>query len=351
MEGSRQRVRQVVTGQKPDRIPLFDLIPNDVVLHHFNAGNPVAPGDDRAGIRALTAATDATRFSYFSPMAPKTETLPDGRTREYHPWTIWTSHRHFSSSEEYRQIKTGELARSSHDAETPLQFAQDEFYQKHRELFNVFGENYYFILYAPSPGLMGLYEEVGLEAFSYFLCDCEEIVISQLEQNTNYACRWALSLPADDPFEMVFIGEDIAFNHGPMVSPAWLKRHYFPRLRRVIDTFHAHGKKVMFHSDGNLNLIMDDLVEAGIDVLNPIEVAAGMNLADLHHRYPNLIFAGGIDVSALLPLGTPQQVKTAIVKAIEDTEGKILIGSSTEVMNNVPLINFLTMRETALNYH
>jgi hypothetical protein len=96
---------------------------------------------------------------------------------------------------------------------------------------------------------------------------------------------------------------------------------------------------------------MDDLVAAGIDGLNPIEVQAGMDLADLHTRYPALIFFGGIDVSHLLPFGKPQEVQDAVVKAIEDTEGQILIGSSTEVINQVPLENFLAMREAAMNYN
>lgn len=135
-----------------------------------------------------------------------------------------------------------------------------------------------------------------------------------------------------------------------MLSPAWVVEHYLPRLKRVIESVHAKGMKAMFHSDGNLYSILDGLVEAGIDLLNPVEVAAGMDLAVLHRRYPNLIFAGGIDVSHLLPFGTTMQIRDAVVKAIEDTGGKILVGSSTEVMNNVPLENFLAMRNSVLEY-
>jgi uroporphyrinogen decarboxylase len=75
-----------------------------------------------------------------------------------------------------------------------------------------------------------------------------------------------------------------------------------------------------------------------------------MDLADLHRRYPRLVFAGGIDVSHLLPFGTPTQVRDAVVRAIEDTEGQILVGSSTEVFDIVPLVNFLAMREAAMEY-
>lgn len=350
MKGSLERVRRVMAHQKPDHTPLFDLLPNDAVLCHFNGGMPVEIGDDRNGISAIVAATDGTRLSYFSPMWERLETLPDGRVRQYERWTIWTPPRIFSSAKEYRQIKQGELTTRRKQANDRYDTANNSEYLRHRDLRALFGEDYYFLLYAPAPDLMGLYMEVGLEAFSYYLCDAEDVIDEQLESNTVFACRWVKGLPDDDPFEAVFIGEDIAFKTGPMFSPRWLAEHYFPRLKRVINALHARRKKVVFHSDGNLNPIMDDLVAAGIDGLNPIEVQAGMDLADLHRRYPSLIFFGGIDVSHLLPFGKPPEVQDAVVKAIEDTEGKILIGSSTEVAHQVPLENFLAMRTAAMNY-
>lgn len=351
MKGSLERVQQVMALEKPDHAPLFDLLPNDAILRHFNNGRPVEAGDERSGIRAIVAATDSSRFSYFSPMQARSETLPDGRVCQYERWTIWTPPKVFSSAEEYRQIKQRELTAQHKQANVRYDTANDSGYLRHRDLRSLFGNDYYLLLYAPAPGLMGLYMEVGLEAFSYYLSDAEDAIDAQLESNTEHACKWAEGLPADDPFDAVFIGEDMAFKSGPMFSPRWLREHYFPRLKRVASTFHARRKKVVFHSDGNLNPIMNDLVAAGIDGLNPIEVQAGMDLADLHKRYPALIFFGGIDVSQLLPFGKPQEVQDAVVKAIEDTEGQILIGSSTEVINQVPLENFLAMRKAAINYN
>jgi len=58
--------------------------------------------------------------------------------------------------------------------------------------------------------------------------------------------------------------------------------------------------------------------------------------------------AGGIDVSQLLPFGTPEQVRDAVRKSIDAAEGRILIGSSTELHEDVPLANFLAMREAVL---
>jgi uroporphyrinogen decarboxylase len=201
-----------------------------------------------------------------------------------------------------------------------------------------------------SPGFMGIMGEVGLEAFSYYTVDCPDIIVAQMEYYTQSTVEWVSHLPDDHGIEAVMIGDDIAFNSGPFLSPKWFDEHYMPRLARVIDAHHVKGMKVMFHTDGNAMPILSGLVDAGIDGLNPIEVLAGMDIAEIHRRHPHLFMCGGIDVSNLLPFGTPQQVADATKKAIDDAEGRIMIGSSTELNNEVPLENFLAMRQAVLDY-
>jgi len=91
-------------------------------------------------------------------------------------------------------------------------------------------------------------------------------------------------------------------------------------------------------------------VEAGIDGLNPIEIVADMDVGEIHRRHPHLFMAGGIDVSQLLPYGSPEEIRTVTRKTIEAAEGRLMVGSSTELNNDVPLENFLAMYETVLNY-
>ena len=339
-----------MNGHSPDRAPLFDLLPNDAVLAHFNGGQVIPLGDQPAAIAALVQAVDSSRTYGYAPDAPVTKKLPDGRKIKYERWTFWREHLKFDSPQEYRRVKLAESEKWLDEMPSPAKITQEPAYLEAIQHTQWFGPEFYFMPGAPGVNLMTVHGEVGLEDFSYYLCDCQDAIIRQLDAYTEYACRFAQGIPDDRPFETVFIGDDIAFRTGPMINPLWLRKHYFPRLTRVIDAYHNKGIKVLFHSDGNLNQIMDDLVAAGIDALNPIEVAAGMDIADLHRRYPKLVLVGGIDVSQLLPFGTPQQVKDATTKAIEDSQGQILIGSSTEIIDLVPLENFLALRETALNY-
>jgi len=349
MEGSVERIRTLLGGGRPDRPPLFDLVCNDAILAHFSPTGPIAPGDDEAGIRAIAGAIDGTRTTFFAPNVLREEMLPDGRQRRYEPWTCWTADRAFASAEEFAAVKKREAAALVAQADS-LDVAAHEMYRRNRAQFDCFTGDAWYIPDWPGTGFMGIYCEIGLEQFSYYLIDAPEVIDEILEAKTCFAEKWAAGLPEDDPFDGLFLGVDMAYKTGLMVSPNWLREHYIPRLRRVVEAYHKRGKKVMWHSDGNINAILDDLVAAGIDMLNPIEVLANMDLADLHRRYPGLIFAGGIDVSDLLPHGTEQQVRDAVVKAIEDTEGRIMVGSSTELFDTVPLKNFLAMRETAMGY-
>jgi len=77
-------------------------------------------------------------------------------------------------------------------------------------------------------------------------------------------------------------------------------------------------------------------------------VQAGMTVPELRARYPQLVLTSGIDVSALLPFGTPDEVRQAVTENIRATHGRgYLVGSSTELHNNVSAENALAMYETA----
>ena len=95
--------------------------------------------------------------------------------------------------------------------------------------------------------------------------------------------------------------------------------------------------------------VMDDLVEAGIDGLNPIETVAGMSLRTVREKVGHkLFFAGGIDMSQLLSNGTVDEVRQVCRQAIRDAYPGYLMGSTTEADNSCKLENLVAMYEVTM---
>jgi len=349
MEGSIQRVRDVIFGRMPDRAPLFELIRNDAVIGHFAGRELTIENAPEVVYQAYEPAIDATRPAVRLPDRERTETLDDGRRRKFFRWTAWTERVRYADSEAYAAAKRKVIDGFDPTWTPPRAEAMAGQLAGAAEQRRKLGE-VYFMMPAPCVGLMGIFGEVGLEAFSYYLADCPDVIDGLLECSAVAAVAWVEHLPDDHGIEAVFVGDDIAFKSGPLLSPAWLDAHYFGRLARVMDAYHRRDIQVLFHSDGDLMPILGGLVEAGIDGLNPIEVLAGMDVGEIHRRWPDLWMTGSIDVSQLLPFAAPDQVADAVRRTLDAAEGRIMIGSSTELQNTVPLANFLAMRDTVLNY-
>ena len=347
MRGSIERVRAVINGEVPDRAPLYELLRNDAVINHFTGQTLCVENAPKVVYQAYEPAVDATRPLVRLPEHERTVLLEDGREQRYSRWTIWTEPRRYADSNAYAAAKREYIDPFDPSWTRERQEALDWQLAFMEEERSRLGEMFYFPG-GPGVGLMGIFGEVGLESFSYYLADCPDVIDDLLECNTQSTLAWIAHLPPDHDIEAVFCGDDIAFHSGPLFRPQWFAAHYFPRLARVADAYHAQGIKVLFHSDGDLNLILDGLVEAGIDGLNPIETLAHMDVADIHRRYPDLFMAGGVDVSQLLPLGTPQAIYDTVCRTIDAAEGRIMIGSTTELNDEVPLENYLALRDAVL---
>ena len=150
---------------------------------------------------------------------------------------------------------------------------------------------------------------------------------------------------------MAMIYSDVAYKGRLMFGKEMLyELGFFDNVAQICDFCQRKGLKVIFHSDGYVMDIMADLVTAGIDGFNPIEKAAGMDVYELRRLYPDLILVGGVDVTHLLPYGSPQDVKRETRRIIENVggEGRLLIGSTTELENNVPLENYLAFHDEVM---
>lgn len=349
MRGSIERVTAVVRGELPDRPPLYDLLRNDAVISYF-AGDPLTLDNAAEAVyRAYEPAIDATRPLVRLPNAETTVRRADGRYERRFRWTTWIEPARYADAASYAAAKRAYLDRWDPAWTPDKQRRMEEYLSDIADQRRRLGEVFFFPG-GPCLGLMGIIHEVGLEHFAYYHAEFPDVIDELLEVHALDAVTWIGHLPEGHGIVAVFAGDDIAFKGGPLLSPTWFEQHYFDRMARLLAAYHERGIRVLFHSDGNLNALLDGLVDAGIDGLNPIEVVAGMDVGEIHRKYPDLFMADGIDVSQLLPYGSPAEVKETVRRTIEAAEGRLLVGSSTELNNEVPLENYLALREAVLEY-
>ena len=154
-----------------------------------------------------------------------------------------------------------------------------------------------------------------------------------------------------DELDVVFISDDMASQGNLLLSlPAW-DRHFKPRLTRWCELIHAHGKKVLYHSDGAVLPLIPRLIEAGIDILNPIQhICEGMDMASLKTNFGrHLVFHGGVDNQSILPRGTPADVITETQNCLKTlgADGGYICCSCHNIQAGTPVENILAMIETA----
>ncbi len=97
-----------------------------------------------------------------------------------------------------------------------------------------------------------------------------------------------------------FIYGDMAYKTGPFMSPRHYREFSMPYHKRLFGEFHKRGMPVIFHSDGDIRPVIPDLINAGVDAINPMETRAGMDVRELAPQYGDrLSFVGNIDVTVL----------------------------------------------------
>ncbi len=190
----------------------------------------------------------------------------------------------------------------------------------------------------------------GMENFMMDLAAEPEMasyLLGQLSDITAETSDRALAA-AGDAVDMVYFYDDIAANTGLMISEAMWEEFLMPHHRRLCDIAKKHNKKVMYHSDGDLGVILNRLIDdVGVDVLNPLQPnTVGMEPAKLKREVgERLSFHGGIDIVELLPKGSPEDVRRAVrdISAVLGRGGGYVMASSHHIQADTPLENVLAM--------
>jgi uroporphyrinogen decarboxylase len=147
-----------------------------------------------------------------------------------------------------------------------------------------------------------------------------------------------------------YVAEDMGSQKDLMFSPSHIRRFLFPGMKRMIDLAHSAGAYVFHHNDGNITRILPELVDLGIDILNPIQWRAdGMDRLKLKQQYGDrLIFHGAVDNQHTLPFGTAEEVRQEVIENIKilGDGGGYILAPCHNIQPNTPLENVITLYET-----
>lgn len=154
--------------------------------------------------------------------------------------------------------------------------------------------------------------------------------------------------------EFVEMAEDLGTNLGPIFSPKFYRDVMKPIHKQFIGQIKAKapGVKILLHNDGAIREFIPDLIDAGFDILNPIEShLPGMDPAGLKRDFGDaLVFQGGVNVKEILPRGTEDEIRAEVRKRIEEmgSGGGYILGPTHNLSNDIPLENILIFFKAGL---
>lgn len=149
--------------------------------------------------------------------------------------------------------------------------------------------------------------------------------------------------------DVMCLGDDLGTQNGLLISPKTYRRMIKPYHVELLNFVRERTDAyIYFHSDGDVEPLIDDLIEIGVDILNPIQTSAGKmsDLARLKKRYgDNLCFCGAIDTHRVLPFGTPEEVRAEVRRVISllGRGGGYLLSSVHAIQKDVSAANILAM--------
>jgi uroporphyrinogen decarboxylase len=150
---------------------------------------------------------------------------------------------------------------------------------------------------------------------------------------------------------VTYVAEDLGGQNNLLISPAHIREYLFPGMKRMIDLTHSAGAFVFHHDDGNITRILPELVDLGIDLLNPVQWRAdGMDRQSLKAQYgARLTFHGAMDNQQTLPFGSVEDVRREVrenIRLLGEGSGYIL-APCHNLQPLTPPENILAMYETA----
>ena len=361
-----ERIERAINFQEVDRVPIVDWIQHSGVIAYYAGINErknewTKEEAAKAARNALDMVQDITpsykpgiyETTYFDQSATPSFGVGIRGVKGFKVkmdfWTYWIIERPFRDIEGLIKFIKKDVQQINRKLER-TNWKEEEKNFKKSYLLNqeLLGDTLQ--VYLVNVGLENAYNYATLELFTYLHTDEPDLISEWLEALNKQGVAYINHFVTKELYPWILIYSDIASTDGLIFSPEFLRKELIPRVKNLTEDAHNKGVKVIYHSEGYIMDILDDLISAGVNGINPLEPLSNMSLKAVRKKYPKLILWGGVDNTQLLPHGTTEEVKVTVERAIEcASEGGVLLGSSGQIHPACKLENCITMIETIKN--
>lgn len=195
------------------------------------------------------------------------------------------------------------------------------------------------------------WEMMGFETFAVATHEQPDLVEAVFARVRDLILSMFDAMADMDWVGALWFSDDIAYSSGLMVRPEFLRKLFFPCLKHIGSLALKRRIPFIYHTDGVLWSVMDDIIDCGVNGLHPIEPKS-MDILDVKKRYGDrLCLCGGVELD-LLSRGTPEQVRSLVRQYIEDVGqgGGWCAGSSNSIPDYASVQNYQAMIETVLQF-
>ena len=216
---------------------------------------------------------------------------------------------------------------------------------------------------ALSSGICGVTYELcwymrGLEQWFMDIVQNPAVCEALLDRTSQFWVDWMTGFLGEvgDLLDVIMIGDDLAGQNGPLFSPVFYRAVVKPRQRRVVDVIkRMTDAKIWYHTCGSCGEFIPDLIDNGIDILNPIQTGArDMDPEKLKREFGKRIvfWGGGIDAQHILPYATPTQVRQEVEKSLRTFKpgGGYVFCNCHNIQPEVPPENIVALYDAALEF-
>ena len=351
---SKERLLTAVNHEEPDRVPLhIDFTPEAAALlsNHLKLGDSTAEAYSGKVSEIplvmehdLLVAWHGIATSYY-----QHEEL-DEYTCEWGIGWRWIDIPNGRYTEISRRPLADESSLGSFSCPDPT---EDWRYDSARELLSKHGDTHAIVGGMPCTFFEAAWYLRGYEAFLTDMMINKDFAHELLDKLYDFQVVTGTIL-AKLGVDILWLGDDFGTQNSLILSPEIWREFFKPRYGKLIQAFRDINPdvKIAYHSDGNIEKLLPEYIEVGVDILNAVQPKS-MDPAHLKRRFgDNLTFWGTVDIQEIMPFGTPEDVFNEVKLRIETVgpNGGLIIGPSHNIQPDVPLENTLAFYEAVKKY-